>query len=163
MLLSHFFDTLKILPCTIFNYTPQGLQFMNSVTAILNNTQPQLFGIWGCAQYLEMDRQEEQQTLTCSCNIIKQGLWGEAIQEESGLRGGHRRSRGRGWAAWKEGTATLWGFWSFFFFFFTHRNKSLLNKSRHKGGHITWWQQHGFTARTCLSLMEDFKIENLTT
>lgn len=55
----------------------------------------------------------DQQTLTCSCNVIKQGLWGEAIQEERGLGCGHRGSRSRGWTTWvgkihTPGFKTIW-------------------------------------------------------
>lgn len=50
---------------------------------------------------LHLGADGEQRTLTCRCNVIKQGLWGEAIQEERGLGSGHRGSRSRGWTAWE--------------------------------------------------------------
>lgn len=105
--------------------------------------------------YLGVDGQGEQQTLTCSCNVIKQGLWGEAIQEKRGLGSGHRGSLSRGWAAWKEGTATLCGFWSLFFI--PKLEYVTAEEEQAWDGHITFTLVATTQVYTCPSVMESFK------
>lgn len=53
----------------------------------------------------------EGKGLTCGSNVIKEWWRGEAIQEEGGLGGGHRRGGGRGGATWeREGKSNTLGF-----------------------------------------------------